>query len=82
MIGLLPKSLNAANLLTSDINDKDKFFVTGEKTDEGFYRVNNGIDQAISRGEDFLVVKDYCIKGVLFGMDVKRSKYDDFKEEA
>ncbi len=41
---------NAANLLTSDIDMNDKSFVTGEKTDEGFYRVNNGIDQAISRG--------------------------------
>ena len=41
---------NAANLLTSDIDANDQAFVTGERTDEGFYRVNNGIDQAISRG--------------------------------
>jgi isocitrate lyase len=41
---------NAANLLTSDIDDNDKPFVTGERTIEGFFRVNCGLQQAISRG--------------------------------
>ncbi len=41
---------NAANLLTSDIDDNDKQFTTGERTHEGFFRVKNGLDQAISRG--------------------------------
>jgi isocitrate lyase len=40
----------AANLLTSDIDDNDKPFCTGERTAEGYYRVLNGIQQAISRG--------------------------------
>lgn len=40
----------AANLLTSDIDERDKAFCTGERTVEGFYRCNNGVDQAISRG--------------------------------
>lgn len=40
----------AANLLTSDVDDRDKEFCTGERTAEGFFRVRNGIDQAISRG--------------------------------
>ena len=40
----------AADLLTSDIDDNDKAFVTGERTVEGFYKTNNGLDQAISRG--------------------------------
>ncbi|MDQ3260391.1 MAG: isocitrate lyase [Pseudomonadota bacterium] len=40
----------AANLITSDVDDNDKPFITGERTAEGFYRVKNGIDQAISRG--------------------------------
>ena len=40
----------AANLITSDVDENDKPFVTGERTAEGFYRVINGIDQAISRG--------------------------------
>ena len=41
---------NGAALLTSDIDDRDKPFCTGERTVEGFYRVNAGLDQAISRG--------------------------------
>ncbi len=40
----------AADLLTSDIDDNDKPFVTGERTVEGFYKTKNGLDQAISRG--------------------------------
>jgi len=40
----------AANLITSDADDYDKPFLTGERTDEGFFRTKNGIDQAISRG--------------------------------
>ena len=40
----------AANLITSDYDENDKPFLTGERTHEGFYRTNNGIDQAISRG--------------------------------
>jgi len=41
---------NAANLLTSDVDDRDAPFVTGERTPEGFYTTNAGIDQAIARG--------------------------------
>tara|TARA_E500000331_G_C17223498_1_gene699254 strand:+ start:211 stop:1602 length:1392 start_codon:yes stop_codon:yes gene_type:complete len=40
----------AADLLTSDIDDNDRAFCTGERTVEGFYRTKPGIDQAISRG--------------------------------
>jgi len=40
----------AANLITSDADEYDKPFLTGDRTPEGFYRTNNGIDQAISRG--------------------------------
>lgn len=41
---------DAANLLTHDYDENDKPFLTGERTSEGFYRVKNGIEQAISRG--------------------------------
>lgn len=41
---------NAADLLTSDVDDYDKPFCTGSRTAEGFYRVKPGIDQAIARG--------------------------------
>ncbi|WP_407353656.1 isocitrate lyase [Luteimonas sp. R10] len=40
----------AADLLTSDIDDNDRPFCTGERTPEGFYRTRKGLDQAISRG--------------------------------
>ncbi len=40
----------AANLITSDIDENDKPFLTGERTGEGFYCVKNGLAQAVSRG--------------------------------
>ena len=40
----------SAALLTSDVDEYDGDFVTGERTAEGFYRVRDGIDAAISRG--------------------------------
>jgi len=40
----------AADLVTSDVDDNDKPFTTGERTVEGFYRTRNGLDQSISRG--------------------------------
>jgi isocitrate lyase len=39
----------AADLLTSDYDENDKPFCTGERTAEGFYKTRKGIDQAISR---------------------------------
>jgi isocitrate lyase len=41
---------DAANLITSDIDDRDKPFITGERTAEGFYYTRAGLDQAIARG--------------------------------
>ncbi|MDD4887578.1 MAG: isocitrate lyase [Thiomonas sp.] len=40
----------AADLITSDVDDNDKSFCTGERTVEGFYRTKPGLQQAISRG--------------------------------
>ena len=40
----------AADLLTSDVDENDKPFLTGERTPEGFFRTKPGIEQAISRG--------------------------------
>jgi isocitrate lyase len=40
----------SAALLTSDVDEYDRDFVTGERTAEGFYRVRDGIGAAISRG--------------------------------
>ena len=40
----------AADLVTSDVDDNDKGFLTGERTVEGFFRTTPGLEQAISRG--------------------------------
>lgn len=40
----------AADLITSDIDENDAVFITGERTIEGFYRTRAGLDQAIARG--------------------------------
>ena len=40
----------AANLLTSDFDPNDTPVITGQRTAEGFYKVKNGLEQAISRG--------------------------------
>ncbi|MGD9388752.1 MAG: isocitrate lyase, partial [Gammaproteobacteria bacterium] len=49
---------DAANLLTSDIDERDHPFITGERTSEGFFRVNAGIDQAIARGLAYAPLAD------------------------
>jgi len=41
---------DAAALLTSDVDERDRPFITGERTAEGFWVTRAGIDQAISRG--------------------------------
>ena len=41
---------DAANLLLTDIDPRDKPFLTGERSSEGFFHVRNGIEQAIARG--------------------------------
>jgi len=40
----------AATLITSDVDERDQEFITGERTAEGFYRVRNGISACIARG--------------------------------
>ena len=41
---------HAATLITSDIDDRDKEFTTGERTAEGFYRTHKGMEPCIARG--------------------------------
>jgi len=55
----------AADLLTSDIDENDKPFATGERTIEGFYKTRNGLDQAISRGVAYAPYADlvWCETG-------------------
>ncbi|MGE0483305.1 MAG: isocitrate lyase [Gammaproteobacteria bacterium] len=49
---------NAANLLTSDVDERDQKFITGERTAEGFYVTNAGLDQAIDRGLSYAPYAD------------------------
>lgn len=48
---------NGATLITSDIDSRDKPFITGEKTPDGFYRVRSGLESAIARGISYA---PYC----------------------
>ncbi|WP_220195116.1 isocitrate lyase [Ktedonospora formicarum] len=48
---------NAAKLITSDIDEVDRPFLTGERTPEGFFRLKSGIETAIARG---LSYAPYC----------------------
>jgi isocitrate lyase len=41
---------DAANLITSNSDERDHPFITGETTSEGFFRTDAGLDQAIARG--------------------------------
>jgi len=49
---------NAATLLTSNHDDRDTPFLTGNRTPEGFFEVQNGIDQAIARGLSYAPYAD------------------------
>jgi isocitrate lyase len=49
---------DAANLLTSDVDERDREFCTGERTSEGFFRVRSGIDSAIARGLSYAPYAD------------------------
>ncbi len=49
---------NAAKLITSDHDMRDRKFVTGERSGEGFYYVNHGLDQAIDRGLSYAPYAD------------------------
>lgn len=49
---------DAANLITSNTDERDLPFITGERTAEGFFRTNPGIDQAIARGLSYAPYAD------------------------
>lgn len=48
----------AATLLTSDHDERDARFVNGERTKEGFYQVQNGIEPVLSRGHAYAEYAD------------------------
>ncbi|HEV3243201.1 MAG TPA: isocitrate lyase [Chthoniobacterales bacterium] len=49
---------NGAKLLTSDVDERDREFLTGERTADGFFRVRPGLDQAISRARSYAPYAD------------------------
>lgn len=49
---------NGAELLTSDIDERDREFLTGERTSEGFYKMKAGLDTAIARGLSYAPYAD------------------------
>ncbi len=55
----------AADLVTSDVDENDKPFLTGDRTVEGFFRTKPGLDQAVSRGLAYSEVADmvWCETG-------------------
>jgi isocitrate lyase len=55
----------AANLITSDADENDRPFLIGERTAEGFFRVRNGYEQAVSRGVAYAPYADlvWCETG-------------------
>ena len=50
LIILARTDANAAKLITNDVDENDKQFLTGKRSPEGFYYVKSGLEQAISRG--------------------------------
>ena len=55
----------AADIVTTDVDENDKPFITGERTSEGFYRTRKGFDQALSRGLAYAAYADmvWCETG-------------------
>ncbi len=49
---------NSAHLLTSDIDERDHRFMTGERTEEGFYKITGGLESAIERGLSYAPYAD------------------------
>ncbi|KMS86467.1 isocitrate lyase [Prauserella rugosa] len=48
----------AATLMTSDVDERDQQFLTGERTSEGFYKVRNGIEPCIERAKAYAPYSD------------------------
>jgi isocitrate lyase len=49
---------NSATLLTSDVDARDRAFLTGERTAEGFFRIRGGIEAAIARALEYAPYAD------------------------
>ena len=65
LIILARTDANAAKLITNDIDENDKPFLTGKRSPEGFHYVKDGLEQAISRGLAYAPYSDliWCETG-------------------
>jgi isocitrate lyase len=66
----------AATLITSDVDERDRAFITGERTAEGFYRVRNGMAAGIARGLAYAPYSD------LLWMETSTPDLDEAREFA
>lgn len=58
MVLIARTDANSAALLTNDVDERDREFLTGERTPEGFFRVRAGLDQAIARAQSYAPFAD------------------------
>jgi isocitrate lyase len=67
---------HAATLITSDVDERDQQFVTGERTAEGFFRVRNGMAASVARGLAYAPYSD------LLWMETSTPDLDEAREFA
>lgn len=67
---------DSAKLLTSDIDERDKPFCTGERSPEGFFHVKSGIESCIARGKSYAPIAD------LIWMETSTPNLDQAKQFA
>jgi isocitrate/methylisocitrate lyase len=73
---------HAAKLLTSDVDERDQPFVTGERTAEGFYRVRNGLESCVARGLAYAPYSDLLwMETSTPGLDEARAFAEAIKAE-
>lgn len=58
MVLIARTDANGAALLTNDVDERDREFLTGERTPEGFFRARAGLDQAIARAQSYAPFAD------------------------
>ncbi|QVQ52998.1 isocitrate lyase [Spiractinospora alimapuensis] len=72
----------AATLVTSDVDERDRRFLTGERTAEGFHRVRNGLEACVSRGLAYAPYADLLwMETSTPDLDLARQFAEAIKEE-
>ena len=71
----------AATLITTDVDERDREFLTGDRTMEGFYRVRNGIEPCIARGLAYAPYADLVwMETSLPDLDIARTFAEAIKD--